>query len=467
MKINEFSRIVWWRKSLPLLGLIAFANLMAQHQSHAGSLSSLIERATSVHPSIRAQRELGQSSQEAVKNAKWQFYPTPSIEVAQVQSSSRDPSYSFGDHRVTVLRLQQPLWSGGRLIAGLKKADAGVLFSRASEELVRQELSLRVVQSYSDWQGANLKAMAFEENLKVYAGLRQQIVRRIEQGVSPKNDLTLLVGRVEQATADLAGARAQQAAAMARLSQLMGKQIQAAEMSQSVSRPLEVDAEPQEALDRAQIESPSVTRLLAQVRISEAEVAVSKGRLSPEIYVRAERQYGNFSLLNAKPENRIFIGVTSQFGAGLSSLSQVGEAQARYRAALADVDNARSNLGEQVLADYVQAESGKRRLAALAASLQASQAISDAWGRQFLAGRKSWLDIMNAARELAQIEVQSADVEASQLLLTWRLFILTRGVDASINLKDSQDALVKIQKLVLTTNLSTLPSPSKASTHLN
>jgi hypothetical protein len=147
-----------------------------------------------------------------------------------------------------------------------------------------------------------------------------------------------------------------------------------------------------------------------------------------------ESQYGSYNTPGSPTQNRLFVGVASHFGAGLSSLTQVSGAQARYAAALADVDSTRLSLGEQLQADFAQAEAGQARLAALVASLESSDNIARAWNRQFIAGRKTWLDVMNAVREQAQLEGQIADAKAAQLLLSWRLAIVARGVDSALAL---------------------------------
>jgi inorganic triphosphatase YgiF len=110
---------------------------------------------------------------------------------------------------------------------------------------------------------------------------------------------------------------------------------------------------------------------------------------------------------------------------------------------LADIDSTRIGLGEQVLADFAQAEAGQARLAALQASLASSDNIARAWGRQFVAGRKTWLDVMNAVREQAQLETQIADARASQLLLTWRLNIVGRGLENTLVLGHNSTAADK------------------------
>ncbi|RFO96298.1 hypothetical protein DIC66_13375 [Rhodoferax lacus] len=396
----------------------------------AQSLPELIDSILISHPSVRSQRALGESAKEAVQGAEWQFYPTPSIGFEQVDASRLDPNYpSFGDKNVTTLRLQQPLWTGGRLTAGLDRAKAAVVASQATLDSVRQDLALRVVQFYADWLGALLKRQAYEKSLKAHRTLQDQINRRIAGGVSPQSDLTLLLGRAQQTEADLSTAQAQEQSALGRLSQLLGHSLQARDMAATLSTPQAIAASAQELLEQAQAQNPGVIKLQAQAQIAEAEVTSAKADLKPEVYLRAESQYGSYATPGTPTLNRYFVGFSSRFGAGLSTLSQVSGAEARYQAALADIDSTRLSLGEQIQSDYAQAATGQLRLMALQASLESADNITRAWNRQFVAGRKTWTDVMNAARELAQLEAQIGDAKAAQLLVTWRMAIVGRGVD--------------------------------------
>jgi adhesin transport system outer membrane protein len=54
----------------------------------------------------------------------------------------------------------------------------------------------------------------------------------------------------------------------------------------------------------------------------------------------------------------------------------------------------------------------------------------DSWDRQFLAGRKTWVEVMNAARELAQAHTALAEVEVALVVASWRLAVLSEGVPA-------------------------------------
>lgn len=427
------------------LNVSVIACLLLATQSFARTLPELIINVLDIHPALLTQRLLQQSAQDGVKAAEWQFYPTPSVSVERVQTSATDPSYRYGNSSVTALRLQQPLWTGGRLTAGLDKAKAGVDSSAASLQSVRQDTALRVIQIYSDWNGAYLRGVAAEKSLEVHLRLREQIDRRIAEGLSATSDLTLLLSREDQTSAELAVAKSQQVNSLARLAQLLGAPVNSGELLSSVAPPLPISTQSLAFLvAQAQAESPSVKKLIAQSRVYEADIAEKKSYLTPEVNLRIERQYGSYSVASSATQNRVFVSLSTRFGAGLSGSADVSGARARYQSSLADIDSTRISIGEQVVSDYLLAQSGQRRLFLLISSLKSSEFISEAWGRQFLAGRKTWLDVMNAARELAQVEAQIAEIQANQLVLTWRLSLLVRGLDPTLS--DSKNSIAEIVK---------------------
>ena len=411
------------------LGLLLLSPLLA----HAQRLEQLINSALASHPSAQGQRALVQSAEAGVDSARWQFYPTPSVSIETANASATDRLYQ-GDNRVSTARLQQPLWTGGRLTAGMDKATAGLVVSQASLEEVRLQLGLRVVQAYGDWLSAYLKTLANEKSLATHLRLREQVQRRLSEGASAESDLTLAVTRLESVSADVTAARAQAKVALARLGQLLGSPVDGALLAQAVAAPRELAnagrTGAQALLEMALAVSPTVAKAQAQARVQEAVVDERRADLSPELYARIERQYGNYNFPNGATENRLFVGLNSRFGAGLSTLSNIEAARTQYAAALTEVEVQSRTVSEQVLSDYAQAVATVSRLASIQTSLKAAADVSTSYDRQFLAGRKSWLDVMNAARELAQTETQLADLQSTQVVVTWRLAAYTRGIDA-------------------------------------
>jgi len=419
--------------ALARAGLCAAILFAGSLPAHAQRLEQLINAALASHPSAQGQRALVQSAAASVDSANWQFYPTPSVSIESANASATDRLYQ-GDNRVSTVRLQQPLWTGGRLTAGMDKAAAGLAASQASLAEVRLQLGLRVMQAYGDWLSAYLKTLANEKSLATHLRLRDQVQRRLNEGASAESDLTLAVTRLESVSADVTAARAQAEVALARLGQLLGSAVDGALLAQAVAAPRELAnagrTGAQALLEMALAVSPTVAKAQAQARVQEAVVDERRADLSPELYARIERQYGNYNFPNGATENRLFVGLNSRFGAGLSTLSNIEAARTQYAAALTEVEVQSRTVSEQVLSDYAQAVATVSRLASIQTSLKAAADVSTSYDRQFLAGRKSWLDVMNAARELAQTETQLADLQSTQVVVTWRLAAYTRGIDA-------------------------------------
>jgi adhesin transport system outer membrane protein len=395
------------------------------------TLESLVTTALASHPSTQAYRALEESALANLASARWHYYPTPSVALESVSTSASDSAYQ-GDRTVSVLRLQQPLWTGGRLDAGLAKAEANGLASRAALDEARQQLAIRVAQSYGDWLGTHLKTLALQQGTQSHVRMRDQVKRRVELGLSSDSDLLLATGRLESLVADLALARAQNEIALARLGQLVGRQMDPLALSGAIASPLPVGRDVQALLDSASPKHPSLRKARAQAQMQESVVAERHADLSPEVYLRAEQQYGNHSVTHAGPQSRLLLGLSSRFGAGLSSQSGIESARAQHQAALAEVEVQSRNVIEQIVADQTLAVASAQRLESLKASLAVAAQVSDSYDRQFLAGRKTWLDVMNAARELIQTQVQIADSRATELVTSWRLVVHTQGLAAAI-----------------------------------
>ena len=86
-------------------------------------------------------------------------------------------------------------------------------------------------------------------------------------------------------------------------------------------------------------------------------------------------------------------------------------------------------ISEQVLTDYAQAERLLEQTQALESALTSQEQVMYSHDRQFLAGRKSWTEVLNAARELAQAQAQLSDIKANHIAVSWRLGLYVKGLD--------------------------------------
>jgi adhesin transport system outer membrane protein len=403
--------------------------------AHAQTLHHLIDLSLKTHPSIQTQEALVASAANELEGAKWQFYPTPSITIERIGSGSMDRLY-MGNSTVVTARIQQPLWTAGRLTAGLEKSQANFEYSLANLEEVRLQLSLRIIQIYGDWLAANLKLLAYEKSYHSHLRLQEQVRRRVNEGSSSLSDLTLAQSRLASVVADMALSRATREASIAKLGQIVGHKLDSHSMSTSVSLPRSNFTDIEALLEKAILNSPSIAKAKAQATIQEATIRERRADLSPELYARLERQYGNFSYLSAAPETRVFIGLSTRLGAGLSTQSNIAAAVNQYESARAEIQNQTTAISETVIADFMMAASSVERYQAISTTLEAIQNVADSHSRQFLSGKKTWIDVMNSSREIAQTEIQLAELTSTQTVLAWRLAAYSNGVKSLAQVVD-------------------------------
>ena len=411
---------------------LALLALMAGPLAHASGMIELINLTFTGNPALQSQASLVRASQADVQGANWQFYPTPSVAVEQVSASKQDNSYNK-DSRVITFRLQQPLWTAGRLSAGVTRAEAAAAAAQAQMEETRQQLALRTVQVWGEWRAGQEKLAALQESVQTHQRLSALIRRRVEAGVSAVADDVLAQGRLEQTQAEATAAQAQLTSAMARLEQLTGQRIEPQRLDDLEVAAIEPVDDLQPLLERAWRNSPTALKLQAQIKQQEMDVKTRKAQLMPELYARAEHQQGSFSSSGLSSANRFFIGLSANPGAGLSVMSGIDAAAAKLQALESEVESARRSVVEQVTLEHVSVRTQLLRREALVAGLRSAQAMVASWDRQFLAGRKTWVEVMNAARELAQAQTALADVETAYVVSTWRLAVLAEGVPAIVS----------------------------------
>jgi adhesin transport system outer membrane protein len=120
-----------------------------------------------------------------------------------------------------------------------------------------------------------------------------------------------------------------------------------------------------------------------------------------------------------------FLGLRYSSSAGFGNQLQA-QAQATRVASSQDlVLVASSDLSQAIHIDINEYESAKTRIDSLQQTVEGGVNVLDSYQRQFQAGRKTWQDLLNAVRELAQNKYALADAIASWHGSAYRLQIRT------------------------------------------
>lgn len=380
------------------------------------SIDEAFALALRVHPLVRA----GQANVEAARSdtsaAKWQRAPSLSWTNQQLNSSDD------GEQADNIFNVSQPLWAGGRITAGIDAAKAREQVAGAAKAESELALLDLVAQTFSEAVRLGRRGEVAAANVAEHERLAAQIGRRVARRVSSKTDAALATARLRQATTERLVIDSARQTALANLRRLVGRPV-----GQLSSPPLEqVPLESlDQALDDAIAYSPALRRLAAERDAVDSEADITKAQNFPTISARYEKTTGG-----RFADDRLLLALEYQSGAGLSALSGYRAATRRVEAATASTAAARLDVEIDVNGRYYEAASLLAQLLPAGEFASANASVKASYQRQYAAGRKTWLEVLNAQRELAQAQGALVDVEVGAWLARKRLALLTG--DASV-----------------------------------
>lgn len=377
------------------------------------TLRELLEEADRFYPALRAARVESQASLEdvdAVRRQRW-------------AALSMNTETNTGNLRVypnKVVQVQQTLWDFGLISSRIAEAEAASDVSFLDVSIQRQDLFLQIISAWQSLQASKARfayATGTLARLDVY---KQQMMRRVSAEVSPRIDLELVDARLLQTRVEQVAAKAAEQLALTRLESLTG----IGTLSERVERveliPNLAETSPFmnaiKGLDWSDIavKSPRLARARAKIKQAEQRLESKKAEALPQIYARV---YKPLDVLpyNSDTSTTTFVGLSYSTGSGLATLAEAKALGTRISAAQISVESERLDELQILLSDQEEFLNSRLRIDALEKAVMGSYLVLASYQRQFEAGKKTWLDLLNAVRELAQNEYSLADARAGML----------------------------------------------------
>lgn len=370
-------------------------------------LFAAVERATEDYPSIRAGRSQVRAANAEVRAAK--NLRLPSVGVQGV-------ALGTGGGLGSQLVVDQPIYSFGRLGATIDRAKALRLAREAEVDEIVLNVALDTVNAYFEIARLAKRQAILAASLDEHRLLLESIGRRVEQEVSARSDLELARSRTAQLEQDLALVVSQRQAATTRLYQLVGDERydpgNVPTYDPAVHHP-----DPEGAVDQAVACSPRRGRLTAQTLIARAETRQARRSFFPQL----SAQYSYNDIIGS----RAGVAITAQTSGGLSNLAAADAARARETSTQLDVVTAERELRERVANDLVENAAARARITSSGTASSSAENVTESFKRQFIAGRRTWLDVMNATREATSAELGAADAEFSAMGSAARILLQT------------------------------------------
>ncbi|WP_081995976.1 TolC family protein [Croceibacterium mercuriale] len=368
--------------------------------------------AVTTHPIVNAAEAESEALDAELRGARWLRYPNLGVEAL---AATRGSNFADRDGLTANIVAEQPLWSGGRISGEIDSANAAARAGRERIGEAARQITIDVTTAYYQQVLGEERIGVLTDSLEQHRILVGSIERRVAQEVSPQVDLTLARSRVAQIELELAGARELQDRARARLLQLTG----GVPVVPVLPPPVSAEAMPlleQAVADGLQC-SPTLQALLSQVDAAEARRRVARGELLPQVLFQLSQN----EIIGA----RAALVVRAETGSGLSRLAAIDSAEARIARAFAEFGQAERELREQLQTDYVQLRAAQDRIAYGAFAADTAADLIESYQRQFIAGRRSWLDVMNAVREAANARLSESEARVTAATSAARILALS------------------------------------------
>lgn len=406
-------------KWMKLSGSALLCGCLALHTVSAWAAApvtfdQVLQAALSSHPLLQSKRSEQAAARAEQEGAEWQRYPSPSVEANTATRGEKS----------TVLRLDQPLWTGGRITAAIDAAGSRLDAAGTAIDETRQDLALRVIVATGEALRQQERQRHARTNVAEHDKLLAMIRRRVQQEVSPLADQRLAESRRYASVNELSFNTQALRNALSQLQQLMGPtEEKVTEVDPraytEAARPEGLPTDLTAASELVLAHSPILRRLDFESRAAQADIESKRSAYLPQLTLRVEGIHGDVS------DHRAMLVLQAQPGAGLSAKSGVDAAVARREAARQAREAAQRDVLQQASQDWNDwAESRLRAEHAELARTTAAE-VAESYARQYTAGRKTWLDVLNAVREATQAELSLVDATSQMQAAALRLKVLT------------------------------------------
>ena len=408
--LNKYDKPQWMAVALLSLALAGTAWGQTPNTPPL-TVEALYAAANQTHPLLQAARmeaKAGATDVTAVERLRW---PTLS---AVVESNTGDNT-SLPSHS---LRVQQILWDAGQVSTRISEAENQVIVSNLRVQLQQKQLFAQITNAWQALLAAHARVKVAQKTMDRLNGFKVQMQRRVDAEASSQIDLVLANSRQLQTQVELDGAQRNLKVALLKLEQLSGESNLRPRLPTVTPFPPLSDA--QKFADQLQqIDWIDLATRAPAVQIARSDVVSAYNRLRvkeserwPQLYLRVDKPVGH-NYTDGNTSTVAFAGLSYTPGAGFATAVEAQALAQRISKSEQVVDSAMKDIQETLQNDREEFLNAYAQISALEKSVSGSDMVLASFERQFQANRKTWLDLLNQVRELAQNEYALVDAQAS------------------------------------------------------
>ena len=390
-----------------------------ENTSCSTEFQTLISESISTHPSIAMAQNVVDGSIYQQDSAKWEYYPTPSV----------DASYKNRDKNSITARLDQPIWTGGKIdakyeIATHKKEEAINALDEGKYKIIDD--SVKILQDYLTTKE---KIQLLNQNKAQFGKLFEMLNRMISAGVLSQTDKDLLKSKLAMLSSDLIVTKSKHKISKVQFEILTGK-TQNCEIKYEHKKILPNHINMDKLIEDLRAYHPALRIMLMKLKIAKEEINLEKANLWPTVSLRAEHRRGTiYDESDVESENLAYIAFSMTTGAGLSALSNIEKAKINISKVKNEKYAKEKTLVDELMADYTSYVTAIGHYDLLVKDVEGAKKLYESNKRLFVSQQKKWLDVVNSLSALNNLIIKQSQVKIEKQILEFKLALKTGKIE--------------------------------------
>ena len=420
--------------SLTTLGraLVSGIALMAAAPASAETLVDALAAAYASNPTLEAGRARLRAVDENVPRALSGWRPT--IEIDGRVGVHYSETGALGSETLEPwsgqLTASQPLYRGGRTMAGTRRAESEVLAERARLLTVEQDVFLATSVAYINVLRDEAVIDLNRNNVQVLERQLEATRDRFEVGEITRTDVAQAEARLSRAVSDRVQAEGNLASSRAAYIRLVGNPPGTLEPA---PRLMDMPEDEASAIDIAMESNPALHAARADEEASRHAVDVSLGRLLPE--VRLNGDLGHREDVSIAVDEMDDYRVTAQVtvplyrgGAVYSEIRRNREVNSRRRI---EVEATRRQVVEGVTRAWEALNTARAEILSRRDEARAAEIALEGVRQESIVGARTTLDVLDAEQELLDARVALVVAERNEFVASFELAAAIGGLTAA------------------------------------
>lgn len=432
-------RAVCARPATALRGLVCVVVYLATVPSPvvAQTLEEALATAYVANPALRAARAELRAVNEQVPQELSNWRPVVSLDgsAGRQRTDSTggggtfdgfDGSDGNGDGAESstpleaALTITQPLYRGGRTIAGTRRAENEVRAQRARLTATEQDVLFQAVTAYMDvWRDQAVLQLNIN-NERVLQRQLEATNDRFEVGEVTRTDVAQAESRLSSATADRIQAEGNLTTSRAVFQEVVGYIPSILEAPPPLER---LPATLEQTLVQARQANPAVVSATFTERAAQHQIRVVEGELLPTVNLTGQliHQEDQFSPDTESDQAAILAQVTVPlYQAGVVS-SRIREAKQVANQRRLEVANTRRDVDQFAISSWQALETSRAQIESFNSAVRATNIALEGVRQENLVGARTVLDVLDAEQEFLDARVNLVVAQRDEVVASYQV----------------------------------------------